>query len=77
MMDYVKIKSSNNLVRDMNSGAVINTNKAEYENYLARRKTNAEVKQQLRQNSDDISCIKNELSEVKEMLLTLIKQESN
>ena len=76
-MDYVKIKSSSSLVRDMNSGAVINTNKAEYENYLAKRKTNAEVKEQLRQNSDDISCIKNELTEVKEMLLALIKQESN
>lgn len=75
-MKLVQIQSREYLARDVSSGAVINTNKVEYENYLARKKANADVKARIEQNSKDIDGIKNDLTEVKEMLMLLIKQES-
>jgi hypothetical protein len=75
-MEIVQIKNKDSLVRDLNSQAVINTNKTEYENYIARRKTGQDMRARIDQNCKDIDCIKNDLKEVKEMLLLLIKQES-
>ena len=77
MATIVKIKTNDSLARDLSSGAVINTNKTEYENYISRRKRNSEVNEQLKKNCDEISEIKNELSEVKDLLLAMLKQESN
>ena len=37
-MDYVKVKDNEHLIRDANSNCIVNTNKAEYEEYLTRRK---------------------------------------
>lgn len=75
-METVKIKDRDNLVRDINSRAVINTNKTDYENYIARRKAGNDMKSRIDQNCKDIDCIKQDLTEVKEMLKLLIKQES-
>ena len=36
-MDYVKVKDNEHLIRDANSNCIVNTNKAEYEEYLTRR----------------------------------------
>ena len=75
-MDTVQIKNREGLVRDVNTRAVINTNKTEYENYLARKKRGEDMKSRIDQNCKDIDCIKNDLQEVKGMLMLLIKQES-
>ena len=76
-MAFIRIQDHDNLVRDTGSGAVINNNKVEYENYLARRKANLNMKDELKKNSDDISKIQDDLTEVKELLLTLLKQGKN
>ena len=75
-MEIVPIKNKDHLVRDITSRAVINTNRAEYENYLARKKQSQDMKSRLDQNCKDIDCIKKDLTEVKQMLMLLIKQES-
>jgi hypothetical protein len=76
-MEIVPIKNKDGLVRDVNSRAVINTNRAEYENYIARKKQQNDMKSRLDQNCKDIDQIKSDMTEVKQMLLALIKQESN
>ena len=38
-MSYIKVKDNENLVRDSKSNCIINTNKSEYDEYLARRKS--------------------------------------
>ena len=40
--NYLKVEGHNNLLRDPNTNAIINTNMSEYEQYLARRKTKTE-----------------------------------
>jgi len=74
-MEFVKIQDSDSLVRDLTSGAVINTNTTDYLNYLARKNSSKDMKQQIKQNSDKIEKIESDLSEIKQLLITLINKE--
>ena len=76
-MKYVSIENKDGLVRDIDSKAVINTNRTEYENYLTRKKQASSTQDKINQNTNDINEIKKDLTEVKDLLLMLIKQESN
>jgi wobble nucleotide-excising tRNase len=74
-MEFVKIQDSDSLIRDLSSGAVINTNTTDYQNYLARKNSSKDMKQQIKQNSDKIEKIESDLSEIKQLLITLINKE--
>ena len=37
-MDFIKVKDNEHLLRNSESNCIVNTNKAEYEEYLTRRK---------------------------------------
>ena len=74
-MEFVKIQDSDSLVRDLSSGAVINTNTTDYQNYLARKNSSKDMKQQIKQNTDKIEKIESDLSEIKQLLITLINKE--
>jgi wobble nucleotide-excising tRNase len=74
-MELVKIESNPDLARDINSGAVINTNITEYQNYLARKKINKDLKEQIKNNADKIQQIESDVSEIKQLLITLINKE--
>jgi len=57
MEGFVKIKDKDGLVRDLSSGAVINTNRTDLENYLQKRNAAKELNQQIKQNADKIEKI--------------------
>lgn len=63
----VNIENHPGLVRDISSGAVLNVNRSEYENYMAQ-------KQQKMSQSGEINNIKAELDEIKQMLQILIRE---
>lgn len=71
---FVNIKSKDGLVRDMSSGAVLNTNKSDYENYLSQKAKNKKAKEQISKQEEEINNIKNEISEIKQMLLALLNK---
>ena len=73
MEGFVKIQNKDGLLRDLSSGAVINTNRTDYENYLQRKTASKELQQQIKQNSDKIEKIESDLDEIKQMLIMLIK----
>jgi len=75
MDNIVKIENAEGLVRDLSSGAVINTNKTEYENYLQKKNANKKLKTQLEQNADDIHKLKTDMSEIKHLLMALNNKE--
>jgi wobble nucleotide-excising tRNase len=54
---------------------VINTNTTDYQNYLAKKNSSKDMKQQIKQNSDKIEKIESDLSEIKQLLITLINKE--
>ena len=68
-MDFIKVKGHDGLVRDKNTGAIINLDDSAI---TARRKS-----KQLGSALDDINMLKNEVSEIKSLLRELIKNASN
>ena len=73
MEGFVNIQNKEGLVRDLSTGAVINTNRTDYENYLQRKNAAKELNNQIKQNSDKIEKIESDVTEIKEMLAMLIK----
>ena len=68
-MDYIKVSGHDGLVRDQNTGAIINLDDSAIE---ARRKS-----KHLGSALDDINMLKNEISEIKSRLKELVKNASN
>ena len=68
-MDFLKVDGHDGLVRDQNTGAILNLDDSAI---AARRKS-----MQLSSALDDINTLKNEVSELKSLLHGLIKNASN
>ena len=68
-MDYIKVEGHDGLVRDQDTGAIINLDDSAI---TARRKS-----KQLSSALDDINTLKNEVSELKFLLRELTKNASN
>lgn len=73
-MDYLKVQGHNGLVRDLSSGAIINTNRAEYDEYMERVRLAEEKDQLISQHTDEINNMKNELREIKDLLIQLVNK---
>ena len=68
MSDTIKVEGQTHLVRDVNSNAIINTNKSEYQLYMQRVKVREKQSDQLRGAVKEINNLKKELREIKELL---------
>jgi len=62
----VKIKDEENLVRDKESNAILNSNLSSLENYKARRES-------LRNKDKELQSLKDEVKEIKQLLKKLIE----
>ena len=72
MNQFLKVEGHASLVRDTATGAILNNNRTEYEEYLD-RKRKAEVREaEISQHTEDINNIKNELSDIKQLLIELV-----
>ena len=71
-MELVQVKDHIHLVRDLETGAILNTNDKMAEGLRMAKKNRQKTKDQLETNTSDINSIKNELTEIKTMLRTLI-----
>ena len=71
-MDYVKVKDHDHLMRNTQSNCIVNTNTAEYEEYLTRRKLKKSEKNKVDNLERDISTLRNEITEIKDMLRSLV-----
>ena len=71
-MELVPVQDHKHLVRDLESGAILNTNLKVAEGLRMAKKNRQKTKDQLEINTNDINSIKTELSEIKTMIRTLI-----
>ena len=67
MTEYKKVENEASLVKDMTSGAVINTDKNAYNNYI-----NSRIKRE--SEAARLDNLENELSDIKLMLMELLKR---
>ena len=69
---FAKVKDHDNLVRDMNSKAILNTDKLALQEYYQKREL---VKKELSEKTESkqrLDKIENEMSEIKDLLRELI-----
>tara|TARA_Y100000296_G_C5032542_1_gene185607 strand:+ start:295 stop:501 length:207 start_codon:yes stop_codon:yes gene_type:complete len=64
MNEYVKIKDESDLVKDKNTGAVLNTNLDSLKAYREKRKKDLEMGNKIDQLENDIGDIKSMLKEL-------------
>ena len=75
MSDYIKVQGHSNLVRDVNSHAIINKDKNAYN--LAKRRAEEAHRQrdEIRGATREINNLKCEIHEIKSMLKTLLERD--
>ena len=72
-MEEVKVKGHADLIRDPVTNAIINTNKSKYEEYISRRELKKNETKKVQDLEDELSCIKDDLNEIKSLLKEIIK----
>jgi wobble nucleotide-excising tRNase len=72
MNNFLKVEGHTSLVRDTATGAILNNNRTEYEEYLDRKRKAEAREAEISQHTEDINNIKNELSDIKQLLLQLV-----
>ena len=70
--DFVKVKDHQNLLRDPLSNGIINTNKSEYPEYIARRDAAKKAKDSELTMKEDLDNLKGEINEIKSLLKELV-----
>ena len=73
MIDILKVEGHPHLVRDVNSNAIVNTNKSEYQLYLQRRKNREKQSDELRGAVKEINNLKTEIREIKNLIKEIVK----
>ena len=71
-MDRLKVEGYKGLERDMNSKAIINTNRSTYESYMKSMENKKLERDQLRDTVREINTLKCEMHEIKSLLMQLM-----
>ena len=75
MSDYKQVEEDRDLVRDMHSKAIINTNKSAYLAAVQRKKVFQQQKDELREATREINILKCEMHEIKSRLIKLVAKD--
>jgi hypothetical protein len=73
-MEYAKVEGHSHLLRDSKTNSIINTNMIEYQEYLNRRNVKEDDDQKIQHLESDVANIKNDLSEIKSLLRSLVNE---
>lgn len=73
-MSYIKVKDKNYLERDVLSNAIVNTDLENYQRYVEIYKEKYNEKQRLSKLEEDMSSLKNDLSEIKFLIQKLAEK---
>ena len=75
MSDYKNIEGHSDLIKDMHSKAVINTNRSAYLAAVQRKKNFIAQKVSLRDATREINILKSEMHEIKSLLVKLVEKD--
>ena len=71
MSEKLKVQGHVNLVRDLKSQAIINTDSDAYAKYMARKIKQRQKDDEVRQVIRDVNELKNEMREIKNLIIGL------
>ena len=66
-----KVDGHNNLIRDENTNAILNTNSVEYNNYLSLRAKRRQGSERIDNMENDLKSLKDDINEIKTLLRAL------
>ena len=70
-MKYTNVKGHTDFVRDNGTGAIVNNNSSEYDNYLKRRAKRQQGEDRIDNMEDDLKSLKDDINEIKTLLKAL------
>jgi oligoendopeptidase F len=73
-MKYIKVKDNSDLVRDITTNSIINTNINEYQRYLSMKMDKDNENKKMKEFENDLNNIKNDINEIKFLLRSLINE---
>ena len=73
--EFLKVDGHDNLVRDMNSKAIINTSRSAYVAAITRSRNVQKQKDELRDATREINILKSEMHEIKNLLVKLVEKD--
>lgn len=73
MNNYIPLKENSNLLRDPETNAILNTNKTEYNNYIAMKNRKNEQNEKMVEMEQEMINIKNDLNEIKDLLRKIVQ----
>lgn len=72
--NFLKVEGNISLIRDVSTHAIINTNIAEYEKYCKKNYETNKQANDIERNTNDINTIKQDLTEIKSLILLLLQK---
>ena len=67
----MKVEGYNNLTRDGNSNAIVNTSSSEYNNYISLRAKRKQGTNRIDNMENDLKSLKDDINEIKNLLRAL------
>ena len=67
----MKVEGHNNLIRDMNSNAIVNSSSSEYNNYISLRAKRKQGTNRIDNMENDLKSLKDDINEIKNLLRAL------
>ena len=74
-MTYAKVKGHSNLVRDLKSQAIINTDSDAYARYMARKTKQQKKDDEMRKVVREVNEIKTEMFEIKNLIKKVLDKD--
>jgi predicted nuclease with TOPRIM domain len=71
-MKFVQIESNKNLYRDLESGAILNTDKEQLKTYYAERDQRIKELQEKQSLENKVNKLEDDMSEIKDLLRQLV-----
>jgi hypothetical protein len=72
MGNVLKVEGYNNLVRDIQSNAIVNTNRSEFKMYMSRTSQRVDQQDTIRNVCREINNLKKELREIKDLIREVV-----
>ena len=74
MKNYLKVKSEDSLVRDVDSNAIVNKNKSEFDKFLKLSQKKYEEKLKFDNMRSDLDSLKEDMNEIKTLLKNIMNK---